>query len=159
MTISIACASNCSPNSCSMHAEGGGGGLLYGRRLRGQGQAGVCSEPFVQSPVRRNRRRSPLSALPAKRLRQRGYKRPRPLPSLECSDLIRSPLLCLACVMTGMQTGSDLCLICYVEELRAAPCVQLGCGHFFHFECTKSKIANGWSGKHHTHTHTPLTCA
>ena len=56
--------------------------------------------------------------------------------------------VCVCAVYVGMQTGSDLCLICYVEELRAAPCVQLSCGHFFHFECAKSKVSNGWSGKH-----------
>lgn len=56
------------------------------------------------------------------------------------------PCLHIDCAREGMQTGSDLCLICYVEELRAAPCVQLSCGHFFHFECAKSKVSNGWSG-------------
>lgn len=47
----------------------------------------------------------------------------------------------------GSQSGTDLCLICYVEELRAAPCVQLACGHLFHSKCSKDKIVNGWSGK------------
>jgi hypothetical protein len=64
-----------------------------------------------------------------------------------CDEETCPPCLHIDCAKKeGMQSDSDLCLICYVEELRAAPCVQLTCGHFFHFECVKSKITKGWSG-------------
>lgn len=45
---------------------------------------------------------------------------------------------------TGGQTGDDFCAICYVEELRAAPCVQLDCGHIFHHACVLQKIRARW---------------
>lgn len=42
------------------------------------------------------------------------------------------------------QAGDDFCAICYVEELRAAPCVQLECGHIFHHACVLQKIRARW---------------
>jgi E3 ubiquitin-protein ligase MYCBP2 len=42
--------------------------------------------------------------------------------------------------------GEDLCNICWVEELRQAPCVVLDCGHVFHLHCIRSKLATRWVG-------------
>ena len=38
----------------------------------------------------------------------------------------------------------DYCNICYVEGLGAAPAIQLGCGHFFHYACLASKVQRRW---------------
>ncbi|KAJ9452901.1 hypothetical protein DIPPA_55270 [Diplonema papillatum] len=38
----------------------------------------------------------------------------------------------------------ELCNVCYVEELKAAPCVSLKCGHVFHFHCLEKKISRKW---------------
>mmetsp|Transcript_24731 Transcript_24731/g.38840 ORF Transcript_24731/g.38840 Transcript_24731/m.38840 type:complete len:435 (+) Transcript_24731:337-1641(+) len=47
---------------------------------------------------------------------------------------------CLTC--EGLDT--EFCNICWVEELRAAPCVKLACGHTFHLHCIKKRIDNKW---------------
>ncbi len=44
------------------------------------------------------------------------------------------------------QSAQDFCNICYVEALEQAPCVQLECGHVFHFECIKKKVEKKWTG-------------
>ena len=38
----------------------------------------------------------------------------------------------------------DFCNICWVDPLRAAPCVELQCGHYFHFMCLWQKIDRKW---------------
>ena len=36
----------------------------------------------------------------------------------------------------------DYCNICWVEGLGAKPCISLtGCGHLFHYDCAKKKLA------------------
>ena len=42
--------------------------------------------------------------------------------------------------------GSDFCSICWVEDLQAAPCVLLACGHVFHYACAVRGIDGKWSG-------------
>eukprot|EP00760_Papus_ankaliazontas_P010676 PhM_4_TR14404/c0_g1_i1/m.20587/K10693/MYCBP2, PAM; E3 ubiquitin-protein ligase MYCBP2 len=42
------------------------------------------------------------------------------------------------------QTNEDFCIICYIETLDAAPCVQLHCGHVFHFYCLESRLEKRW---------------
>jgi RCR-type E3 ubiquitin transferase len=42
--------------------------------------------------------------------------------------------------------GEDLCRVCWTEELREAPAVQLACGHTFHVECVSRLISNRWHG-------------
>ena len=44
------------------------------------------------------------------------------------------------------QAADDLCNICWVEELRQAPCVRLECGHVFHYHCIKTKLDARWAG-------------
>ena len=44
------------------------------------------------------------------------------------------------------QEGDDFCNICWIDELSAAPCVWLGCGHMFHYECVKEKLDRRWGG-------------
>lgn len=42
--------------------------------------------------------------------------------------------------------AEELCNICWVEGLSAAPTIKLECGHFFHFKCCVDKIETGWPG-------------
>uniref|UniRef100_A0A6U6BMR8 RING-type domain-containing protein n=1 Tax=Guillardia theta TaxID=55529 RepID=A0A6U6BMR8_GUITH len=67
---------------------------------------------------------------------------------------LRGERQCLGCLQCEEMQGaeevkvaaSDLCSICWVEELRCAPCIRLECGHVFHYSCVVSKIKNLWSG-------------
>eukprot|EP01083_Nonionella_stella_P080121 219972_1 len=51
---------------------------------------------------------------------------------------------CLSKKAAAELTENEFCNICFVDELRAAPCVQLRCGHYFHFSCVLHKIAGKW---------------
>lgn len=42
--------------------------------------------------------------------------------------------------------GNEFCNICWTDSLASAPCVQLGCGHIFHYECLCQRIKAGWPG-------------
>ncbi|OMJ78568.1 hypothetical protein SteCoe_21592 [Stentor coeruleus] len=44
------------------------------------------------------------------------------------------------------QNGSSYCTICYVEGLYNAPCVKLGCGHIYHYQCLETTIVKRWAG-------------
>jgi len=46
----------------------------------------------------------------------------------------------------GGQLSDDFCNICWVDELGAAPSIQLNCGHVFHFNCVKQRIDSRWGG-------------
>jgi len=65
---------------------------------------------------------------------------------------------CLPCLKCNLKVADDFCAICYSEALCAAPCVQLTCGHTFHYHCVKKHIENGYA--HHRikfeHTRCPL---
>ena len=39
--------------------------------------------------------------------------------------------------------ADDWCVICYVAQLREAPCVALSCGHVFHAECLRERLTMG----------------
>ena len=43
-------------------------------------------------------------------------------------------------------SGRDLCMICYCEELSAAPCVLLDCKHILHYHCLKTSLEKRWNG-------------
>jgi len=72
--------------------------------------------------------------------------------TLECGHLCRGIAgeqvhpRCLHpdCNKPDVVTGEDFCNICWVETLSQAPCVQLQCGHFFHFNCIQTKVAKRW---------------
>jgi len=63
---------------------------------------------------------------------------------------IRGEKHCLPCLSpdcrltTEPQNGQDFCNICWVEDLQSAPCVQLECGHLFHFECVAKQVSKRW---------------
>ena len=42
--------------------------------------------------------------------------------------------------------GSAWCSICYAEELRAAPCLTLACGHVYHSKCVTKQLLQKWPG-------------
>ncbi|XP_065845558.1 E3 ubiquitin-protein ligase MYCBP2-like isoform X3 [Oscarella lobularis] len=44
------------------------------------------------------------------------------------------------------QDGDDMCMICYSENLSAAPVIQLECGHLYHYHCAKMIIEKRWTG-------------
>uniref|UniRef100_A0A915DDX7 RCR-type E3 ubiquitin transferase n=1 Tax=Ditylenchus dipsaci TaxID=166011 RepID=A0A915DDX7_9BILA len=44
------------------------------------------------------------------------------------------------------QDADDLCIICFVDRLGEAPCVQLKCGHFFHHKCVRTILERRWNG-------------
>jgi E3 ubiquitin-protein ligase MYCBP2 len=46
----------------------------------------------------------------------------------------------------SLPSGEDLCSICYVDSLNAAPHLRLSCGHFFHAACAQKKVASGYAG-------------
>lgn len=43
------------------------------------------------------------------------------------------------------QKGADYCNICFIEGLEAAPCIQVSCGHIFHFDCIKKRLELRWN--------------
>ena len=58
-----------------------------------------------------------------------------------CKDEVECPR-CLYC--TG--TDHENCLICHCEDLGAAPCVQLVCGHTLHRHCLATTLEKKWGG-------------
>ncbi len=48
------------------------------------------------------------------------------------------------CYKCSESEGSEFCAICYCEDLRAQPVVQLECGHAFHYLCLKKQINSGY---------------
>lgn len=58
---------------------------------------------------------------------------------------------CMSCIHEGCQgrksymkqLSDDYCNICFTEELFEAPCIELDCGHIFHFECMKKRLQTG----------------
>ena len=41
-------------------------------------------------------------------------------------------------------TADDYCSLCWTDSLGAAPCLQLGCGHYFHLHCIAEQIERKW---------------
>ncbi|CAG0881435.1 unnamed protein product [Darwinula stevensoni] len=44
------------------------------------------------------------------------------------------------------QDADDMCMICFTEQLQAAPTIQLKCGHLFHLHCAKNVLLKRWPG-------------
>ena len=71
---------------------------------------------------------------------------------------VRDEETCLPCLhgchstsLNGDRTalcpeGEDLCRVCWTEELREGPCVQLECGHTFHMQCISTLLSTKWHG-------------
>ena len=38
------------------------------------------------------------------------------------------------------QEPDDYCNICFTEELSESPCIELDCGHIFHFQCIQKRL-------------------
>ena len=57
---------------------------------------------------------------------------------------------CTSCLTEGcedchpQQNCEDFCVICYCETLSEAPCIELECGHVFHFHCLVGKLQRRW---------------
>ena len=49
--------------------------------------------------------------------------------------------------------GTEPCCVCYVDELKAEPCIRLGCGHVLHRRCALERIKNGWPTQNITFDH------
>lgn len=48
------------------------------------------------------------------------------------------PCLRESCAKGKVEHGQDedsFCSICYIEDLKASPCVKSKCGHIFHYAC------------------------
>ncbi|TKR87165.1 hypothetical protein L596_011613 [Steinernema carpocapsae] len=56
-------------------------------------------------------------------------------------------LQCLQCrTSETRQDADDLCVICFTDRLGGAPCIQLKCGHIFHFNCVRTVLEKRWVG-------------
>ncbi|PAV60710.1 hypothetical protein WR25_02916 isoform A [Diploscapter pachys] len=66
-----------------------------------------------------------------------------------CSG-IKDEINCPPCLFCGNQENrqdcDDVCVICFTDRLGAAPCIQLECGHLFHYNCLKTVLTNRWNG-------------
>ncbi len=47
---------------------------------------------------------------------------------------------------TLTQDQDDQCMICFSSSLEEEPCVQVACGHVFHFQCVKKLLQTRWNG-------------
>ena len=60
---------------------------------------------------------------------------------------------CLPCLEKGCElnttpySGEDFCNICWHDTLRSSPCIQLRCGHIFHYTCVLNQLRMRWPTK------------
>ncbi|MFH4976506.1 hypothetical protein AB6A40_003215 [Gnathostoma spinigerum] len=63
---------------------------------------------------------------------------------------IRNETDCLPCIICNnrevRQDADDLCVICFTDRLGGSPCIQLECGHIFHYLCVKAALEKKWIG-------------
>lgn len=64
---------------------------------------------------------------------------------------VRGEKTCPPCIHEDCVGNEDLnddefCNICWVDALKAAPCLKLECGHFFHAHCVRTILKKKWSG-------------
>ncbi|VDM40401.1 unnamed protein product [Toxocara canis] len=72
---------------------------------------------------------------------------------LSCGHLCGGILdenICMPCLNChrpeARQDADDLCVICFTDRLGGAPCIQLACGHVFHYRCLKLILEKRWNG-------------
>jgi len=75
---------------------------------------------------------------------------------LPCGHLcggVLDELQCPPCMLVGCQLipsirqhAQDLCMICQISSLSAAPAIILSCGHTFHSHCCRSILEQRWTG-------------
>jgi hypothetical protein len=63
------------------------------------------------------------------------------------------PCLAACYECSEAERGAEFCAICYVEEVRAQPAVQLACGHQFHFLCLVRQLESGYPRLRITFSH------
>ena len=64
---------------------------------------------------------------------------------------IRNEEACLACLQCADAEGlcvdaDDFCSVCWTDNLGAAPCIQMDCGHVFHASCVNALVDRRWPG-------------
>ncbi|KNC49138.1 uncharacterized protein AMSG_05111 [Thecamonas trahens ATCC 50062] len=45
-------------------------------------------------------------------------------------------------------TADDYCSICWVDDIRSAPSIELACGHVFHYSCVTARLDARWPDAH-----------
>uniref|UniRef100_A0A915PSJ6 RCR-type E3 ubiquitin transferase n=1 Tax=Setaria digitata TaxID=48799 RepID=A0A915PSJ6_9BILA len=74
----------------------------------------------------------------------------RQLPCGHICGGIRDEDACLPCMHCRKpdikQDADDLCVICFTDRLGGAPCIQLACGHVFHYHCVRTVLEKRWNG-------------
>ena len=76
---------------------------------------------------------------------------PECLPCLRCPKAEALPER--ASAGSAFPAGTDPCCVCYADELKAEPCIRLGCGHVLHRRCALERIENGWPTQNITFDH------
>lgn len=76
---------------------------------------------------------------------------------------IRGEETCLPCLQCADDDGlfvdaDDFCSICWTDNLGAAPCIRMDCGHVFHSECVHALIGRRWPGPSITFTFADCPC-
>uniref|UniRef100_H2YTX0 RCR-type E3 ubiquitin transferase n=1 Tax=Ciona savignyi TaxID=51511 RepID=H2YTX0_CIOSA len=64
---------------------------------------------------------------------------------------VREEERCLPCLHSSCssllkQDADDMCMVCFTDELSAAPAIQLNCGHIFHYHCCEMQLKKQWAG-------------
>jgi E3 ubiquitin-protein ligase MYCBP2 len=80
----------------------------------------------------------------------------------ECGG-IRDEETCLPCLRCADADGlfvdaDDFCSICWTDNLGAAPCVAMECGHVFHSACVHAMIDRRWPGPSITFSFADCPC-
>lgn len=66
---------------------------------------------------------------------------------------VRNETECISCIVDDCpmkpkyisQSLDDYCNICFTETLSEAPCIELDCGHIFHYHCLLQRISEKWN--------------
>ena len=66
---------------------------------------------------------------------------------------VRDETQCISCIEDNCndkpkyiaQSLDDYCNICFTETLAEAPCIELDCGHVFHYQCILQRVKEKWN--------------